>query len=216
MEMNPSKTAKTKCLLTFLLANMFALPAAFAAEITGTISFIKKPPMVGIVYVPSSQSDQYAPVIDQVDKQFTSKMAVVNAGNLVTFKNSDDVEHNVFANDTSQSAKFDVGLMSPGGEKKIKVDWDKNSIVRVGCKIHPKMRTYLAAIDTPFHQILEFQKGTQEYTFSIKNVPADSNKVVFSIPKYDLLTVELTSGSIWTAEITKKGKVRGLLTINQK
>ncbi|MCL1067945.1 hypothetical protein L2735_14210 [Shewanella olleyana] len=172
--------------------------------------------MVGIAYVPSQTVSEFSPEIDQLDKQFTTKMAVVNSGNKVIFKNSDNVEHNVFANDLSQSAKFDVGLMTPGGKKEITVDWQDNSIVRVGCKIHPKMRTYLASINTPFHKIIEFSKDTQEYTFVINNIPDDAKQVLFAIPKYDLITLDISSGSDWSSDITKKGKVRGQITIIKK
>ena len=154
-----------------ILILIISLPSsAIAVSIHGTITFIKKPPLVGIAYVPAEQSSIADAEIDQLDKQFTSKMVVIKPGDSVTFKNSDNVEHNVFANDVAQSAKFDVGLMPPGEEKQIVVDWKENSIVRVGCKIHPKMRTYLASIDTPYHKIIEFENGKQQYSFTINNI----------------------------------------------
>lgn len=189
---------------------------AIAQSISGTITFIKKPPMVGIAYIPSTTSNTIPAEIDQLDKQFTTKMAVIKPGDSVTFKNSDNVEHNVFANDVKESAKFDVGLMPPGGEKQIRVDWKENSIVRVGCKIHPKMRTYLASIDTPYHKIIEFQKGKQEYKFTINNIPKDSKALFFNIPKYDVVALDLSVGTSWTMDITKKGKVRGHITIEKE
>lgn len=187
-----------------------------AKNISGTISFIKKPPMVGIAYIPSEASNSLKAEIDQLDKQFTAKMVVAKPGDSVTFKNSDNVDHNVFANDIKQSAKFDVGLMYPGGEKQVLVNWQENSIVRVGCKIHPKMRTYLAAIDTPYHEIIEFRKDKKTYAISIADVPESAQTLLFEIPKYDAVTIDLSTGSTWTADITKKGKLRGQITINQK
>jgi plastocyanin len=190
--------------------------STLATNISGTITFIKKPPLVGIAYIPSESTNENTTEIDQLNKQFTTKMAVIKPGHSVTFKNSDNVDHNVFANDKNQSAKFDVGLMAPGGEKQIKVDWKENSIVRVGCKIHPKMRTYLASIDTHYYEIIEFEKDKKEYSFTINNIPEDATTLMFNIPKYDVVTLDLTTGTSWSTDITKKGKLRGLISINKK
>ena len=212
---------RMKLKLSPLLACLMALSSVFishatdATEIKGTISFLKKPPLVGIAYIPSQAENDRMAEIDQVDKQFTSKMAVVKPGQSVTFKNSDDVDHNVFANDPKQMAKFDVGLMQPGGEKEITVDWEEESIVRVGCKIHPKMRTYLTALNTPFFKVIEFTKGTSEYTFNLEQVPADAAKLIFRIPKYDPIEIDLTQGNSWQLDITKKGKTRGAITVSK-
>lgn len=187
-----------------------------AESIHGSITFIKKPPLVGIAYIPFENENVPIVEIDQLDKQFTSKMAVIKSGEYITFKNSDIVEHNVYANDFKQSAKFDVGLMPPNGEKKVLIDWKEDIIVRVGCKIHPKMRTYLASIDTPYHKIIEFQKGAKEYTFTINNIPKYSQTLFFNIPKYDVVVLDLTVGTSWAMDITKKGKIRGHIKINKK
>ena len=188
---------------------------AFAGDLSGTISFKKKPPLVALAYLPVQDKNVNTAVIDQKNKQFKTKMAVVKSGGTVVFKNSDEVEHNVFANDKKLSAKFDVGLMQPGGEKNIQIDWQENSIVRVGCKIHPKMRTYLAAVDTSYYQVLEFNKKEKTYDFQIADIPNDASTFKFSIPKYDEVTIDISKGSSWTVDITKKGKVRGQLTISK-
>ncbi|WP_153916184.1 plastocyanin/azurin family copper-binding protein [Shewanella sp. TC10] len=200
-----------------ILILIISLPSsAIAVSIHGTVTFIKKPPLVGIAYVPAEQSSIADAEIDQLDKQFTSKMVVIKPGDSVTFKNSDNVEHNVFANDVAQSAKFDVGLMPPGEEKQIVVDWKENSIVRVGCKIHPKMRTYLASIDTPYHKIIEFENGKQQYSFTINNIPEGSEVLYFKVPKYDVVAIDITDSTSWTMDITKKNKIRGHVTIDKK
>jgi plastocyanin len=199
-----------------IIATLGQSSYTLAKSISGTISFIKKPPLVGIAYIPSEDSYTSKSAIDQLNKQFTAKMVVAKPGDSVTFRNSDNVDHNVFANDIKQSAKFDVGLMYPGGEKQVLVNWQENSIVRVGCKIHPKMRTYLASINTPHYEIIEFQKDKKTYTFTIANVPESANTLLFDIPKYDTVTIDLSTDSSWTAKITKNDKLRGNITINKK
>ncbi|MCL1144184.1 hypothetical protein [Shewanella gaetbuli] len=210
------KLTLASCFNRLILVATISVSAQInATTIKGTITFVKKPPLVGIAYIPIADISptQETVVIDQIDKQFTTNMAVISSGGEVTFKNSDNVEHNVFANDAKQSAKFDVGLMQPGGEKKIKVDWQQNSIVRVGCKIHPKMRTYLSTINTPFHRIIEFEKGQQQYQFSLNQIPDNADIFSFKIPKYDAVNIDLLTGSSWEVDITKNGKIRGHITI---
>ena len=142
-------------------------------------------------------------------------MVVVPVGQSVKFKNSDAVDHNVFANDRKQNAKFDVGLMNPGGEKDITVDWQENTIVRVGCKIHPKMRTYIATVNTPYYQVLEFSKNSNEYNFKIDNVPENATSVILHIPKYDLIELDFSEDKAWELPIVKKGKTRGTLKVRK-
>lgn len=174
-----------------------------------------KPPLAGLVYIPSNEQLKSAPLVDQLDKNFTRKMVVVPVGQSVKFKNSDAVDHNVFANDRKQNAKFDVGLMNPGGEKDITVDWQENTIVRVGCKIHPKMRTYIATVNTPYYQVLEFSKNSNEYNFKIDNVPENATSVILHIPKYDLIELDFSEDKAWELPIVKKGKTRGTLKVRK-
>ena len=82
-----------------------------AETLTADIVFDKKPPKVGVLYVPGSG----APIngeLNQQDKKFLSKMVVVSPNSTISFKNSDSVDHNIFANDMKTGVRFDVGLMN--------------------------------------------------------------------------------------------------------
>ncbi len=182
---------------------------SLADTLKGKIQFTSKPPLAALVYIPSSKPSEHPMEIDQLDKAFTKKMLVVSPGEDINFKNSDTVNHNIFVNDLKYGAKFDVGLMPPGENKKIPVNWAENSIIRVGCKIHPKMRTYLANIKTEQYKIIEFEKDKQEYTFEIANLPNDTQKVIIKIPKYDTIEADISSQKPTSLPLLKRGKKRG-------
>lgn len=202
-----------KMLIAFVF--VFSSQVLAATSIQGTVTFLAKPPLVGIVYLPTKEQLKNSPSVDQIGKQFTEKMLVIPSNSSIKFKNSDDVDHNVFANDRKQNAKFDIGLMSPGDERNIMIDWKENSIVRVGCKIHPKMRTYLATLNTPYFRVLEFDKNRQKYRFEIENIPDGATTVILNIPKYTLVKIDISQGKSWEVPILKKGNVRGSIEVKK-
>ncbi len=201
-------------ILLVTLVLMAPLAGLCDTLIKGSIDFNGRPPLVGIIYVPSNEVKPAVPVIDQIDKTFTHKMVVVSQGEKVVFNNSDAVEHNVFANDANAGARFDVGLMKPGGQRHVAVGWKDGALVRVGCKIHPRMRTYLATINTQHYQILEFDKSQRHYEFSLE-VPDDAQSIILRIPKYDDVTVDISEGTLWQHPIIKMERSRGQLTLKK-
>ena len=207
-----------KLLLTVPITSaclLLATQTPLADTISGEIHFSSKPPLVALIYIPSASPSGLPADIDQIDKAFTKKLIVVSQGSSVNFKNSDSVDHNVFVNDLKHGAQFDVGLMAPGGNKHIKVDWSENSIVRVGCKIHPRMRTYLANIKTRHYTIVEFDKTKQRYQFEISDIPDDAGSVVVKIPKYDVIKLDIERKGSSKAPIVKRGKQRGEFFVNR-
>jgi plastocyanin len=190
---------------------------ANATEITlnGSISFSGNPPLAALIYVPGKPSQTQSPKIDQVGKQFTESIVVSTPGAEVLFKNSDVVEHNVFANDAKHNAKFDVGLMLSGGEKYIPVNWDAGSMIRVGCKIHPRMRTYIATVNASFNRVINFSNAQKTFPLNLAGIPAGSQKLIIQIPKYDEIKLDLSKADSWTVAITKNGKQRGEITLKK-
>ena len=210
---NRNKTPLHARLTTILLGGLLALPVTAADQFTGQISFSSRPAVVAVLYVPGPGAQAQTPVVDQVDKQFAESLVVVAPGESVEFKNSDAVDHNIFANDIRKNARFDVGLMPPGGQQAIPADWNENTLVRVGCKIHPKMRMYIASLEARYHKVVEFDSRTREYPLSLAGVPADAETLVVRIPKYDVVELDLRGASAWTVPLTKGGKPRGEITL---
>lgn len=75
-------------------------------------------------------------VVEQKQKQFSTPKLEVKVGDSVTFKNSDDVNHNIFS--LSDSKSFDLGSYPKGQSRS--VVFDKPGVVEVECAIHPDMR----------------------------------------------------------------------------
>ena len=204
-------TAKLVIVTLFLIGSS----AATADVISGKLEFVKKPPFTGILYVSNAGESDKKPAIDQKDKAFTTKIAVGSPNNIMQFSNSDTFDHNIYANDKKQKVKFDVGLMTPGNSTKLKMVWPDDSLVRVGCKIHPKMRSYVANIKSDHYHPFAFEKKVKSYDFKIEQVPSDKKLLTLLMPKYDKQIIELAKGESKIIEITRKGKVKGSLTITR-
>lgn len=187
-----------------------------ADVITGEITFAKKAPFAGVLFVKQSKPATASASMDQVNKVFTKKVTLGAPGTDVTFNNGDSFDHNIFANDLENNISFDIGLMPAGQSSDIKMDWKEDTIVRIGCKIHPKMRSYIANVNSDYYQEFEFVKKVKSYPVNIANVPAEQHEIVLLIPKYEKVTVTLLKGETKTVDITKKGKVRGSLIVSRQ
>lgn len=187
---------------------------ALAGTISGEISFAKKPPQFAVIYVDDG-SQVNTQVLNQKDKEFSAPVVVGSQGGKVSLKNGDQVEHNIYSNDASSGVNFDVGLMSPGSSKEINVTWENDQLVRVGCKIHPKMRSYIATISSKHYQEFEFDRSKNRFEVNIENVPDSAKTVKMMLPKYDPIEVQLAPGAQLEIPITRKGAVKGSLTLTR-
>ena len=80
--------------------------------------------------------------VDQANQQFSIKTLTVKAGDTVTFKNSDDVTHNITI-DSPDGDGDDLGLQKPGESLTTKIT--KPGEYSVHCHIHPKMKMKIVA-----------------------------------------------------------------------
>jgi len=197
-----------------LLVGLVFAPYAVADTINGTLTFDKKAAFVGLFYANEVTQGPSAASVDQKGKLFTDKLAVVGKGGNVEFNNSDDFQHNIFANDPNTNVKFDVGLMEPGQTSNVDVDWSENTLTRVGCKIHPRMRTYIANVTTETYQVIDFQKKDKSYQINL-DVAAGQNHFSLVIPKYDKIDISLGKGESKTVDVTRKGKKKATLTLSR-
>ncbi|PCJ44997.1 MAG: hypothetical protein COA99_06005 [Moraxellaceae bacterium] len=191
-----------------------------ADTVKGEIIFDKKASFSGVVYMTgketkTSPSPSNQSFVDQKDKRFTKKMVVTHTGSTIMFKNSDAIDHNIFANDPGTGIKFDVGLMSPAQEKSITFDWEENSLVRFGCKIHPKMKSYIFASPTEYFQVLEFEKKVKTYPFVLENVPANLLSLSLKIPKYEEFMIDLKNGESKQVDVMRKGKKKATMNVSR-
>jgi plastocyanin len=98
-------------------------------------------------------------IVLQQNKQFVPHVIAVPAGSSVVFRNSDDINHNVF----SLSPHFDTGLYGKDGEKE--ETFDRPGVVQLLCNIHSAMLGYVVVVDTPY-----FAPADGSGAFSIKGV----------------------------------------------
>ena len=190
-------------------------PLTFADTVTGSISFLKKPPLAGLLYINGGSGLATHDQLDQKDKKFTKDILVRSKQGEIVFDNSDSVDHNIFTNDTKINSKFDVGLMSTGNQIKKVFDWPAGSFVRIGCKIHPKMKSYIVTTDSAHYESFQFKRSTGPYQFALADIPSDQHELTLIIPKYDPVNISLSVGETKTITIIKKGKEKGSITIKR-
>lgn len=96
------------------------------------------------------------------EKRFAPRVLAVPVGSSVTFRNEDEIFHNVFS--LSPAATFDTGLHKGGAETVVK--FEKPGVIELLCNIHATMMGYLVVVDTPYYAVSDGNGG-----FLIKGVP---------------------------------------------
>lgn len=198
--------------LAVTLAILIVNPV-LADTVKGTLNFIKKPAKAGVVYEIKSSFNKVTGTINQENKEFIELIGVASHQGELKMNNNDKFEHNIFANDLQQDIKFDIGLMPPGTSQNIVADWKPNSIVRIGCKIHPKMRSYVANIPSDNYKSFELNSKEKSFSFELNNV--SESKVTLLLAGMDNIELSLAKGESKTVDIIRKGKSQGQLSISR-
>lgn len=201
----------------FLLPILVVGHSIRADALKGVFDFPERAPYVALVYFADDQErgPELCGDLDQMNKEFEQRMVAGKSGCMVEFRNSDGVQHNIFASDGKNGVAFDIGLLSPGELSSVKVDWQEGSVIRVGCKIHPKMRSYIANVPAKRFAIVEFRDGSGAYEFSIEDVPDGLMEVVVWFPSMDGIMVGVVKGGKVERDITRKGKTYGTLKMSR-
>lgn len=210
-------------LLCSTLGTMFAVSASgqegtdATGKLVGQVSFSKKPPKVALVYFSEDTGLTGDVTVDQLNKQFATYLAVGSPGQQMVFKNSADIAHNVYADDPVRGVKFDLGLVEPQSEFSAvrTISWESGGVVKIGCKIHPKMRAYIASLASRFYAVVPLE-GRQEASFELEAPEAGLTKVVVWIPKYDRLEVAIASGETLEVTLERNGKPKGTLVLSRE
>ena len=205
-------------LLHIFVITIYLSIAAFSANadvISGKIEFLKKPPKAGVIYEVKSSYKTISPRLNQTNKQFSEMIVVGSMKSSLHLKNEHSLDHNIFANDIKQDVKFDVGLMSPASDTDINLDWKENTLVRVGCKIHPKMRSYIANIPSDNFVSFEFSKKQKNAPFELGNVLAGSDTFFLLLAGYDSLEIKIKKGETKSVDLVRKGKKKGIIELTR-
>ncbi|MDJ0842594.1 MAG: hypothetical protein QNK37_39205 [Acidobacteriota bacterium] len=192
-------------------------PTLKAGEVKVAFTFEKRPPAVGLVYMKDDAGLDLKkkPVVDQKNKQFTSKVVITTPDSEIQLKNSDDISHNIYANDPANNVNFDIGLADPGTTLRKKVDWEKDTVVKIGCKIHPQMRAWIANIESRFYSIIPFEKTKLAYHAVLENVPETLTTVRVWLPGYDAIEAVLPATGRVELELIKRGKKKGVVVLSR-
>jgi plastocyanin len=135
-------------------------------------------------------------VIQQKEKRFVPRWAVVQRGTTIEFPNNDNIYHNVFS--LSSGNSFDLGLYNSSSEAKTHV-FNEAGAVDIYCNIHPQMAA--STLVVPNHY---FSKVKADGTYEIVGVPGGKRKVVAWAPGSHLTAqwVEVEGGG--NAELNLK------------
>lgn len=205
-----------KTIFSTVIASLLS-STVHAGTVEGVLTFEKRNPYVALAYF-SDAADGGPDVcgtLDQKDKAFSEMLVVGKTGCDIQFHNSDDTDHNIFANDLESGVGFDVGLIPPGGDASTVVNWNEGRLVRLGCKIHPKMVSYIANLPTKRYTIIEFESGDLETKFAVADVAAESVQFELVLEPLDQVSVTLKPGESVEVDVTYKGKVFGKLALSR-
>jgi plastocyanin len=101
-------------------------------------------PVAGGVPVASATATASA-AIDQIDREFTPLVTVVQTGTRIRFPNKDNVAHDVYS--FSPAKRFELKLYRDVPSQP--VTFDKAGLAVLGCNIHDSMVAYVLIVDTP-------------------------------------------------------------------
>ncbi len=186
-----------------LLPGLFTLPAT---EVQVELRLERQPPAVALAWI-EGQSDWAAEtvVIDQRGRAFLPELAVCPPGGTVAIHNNDDQQHNVFALDQRLGVDRDLGLGQPGTVLELPVTWAAGEVVRAGCKIHPQMRLWVAAIPTRHHATVRWPADQRTITLTLSAIPLGATTVRVWTPKTDPVSVAIGG----EADLTRQSVVIG-------
>lgn len=156
-----------------------------------------------LVYVKEGASPAASPaeaaMVDQVGCVFVPHVAVVRAGQKVTFRNSDDVLHNVR---TVAKVNKAFNIAQPvKGMQTLKTFERPEVGIQLRCDVHFWMVSYLHVLDHPYYAVT-----SEEGSFEIKDLPPGRYVIEAWHEKLGAQTaeVEIGEGETKTADFSFK------------
>jgi plastocyanin/outer membrane murein-binding lipoprotein Lpp len=142
-------------------------------------------------------------VIQQKEKRFVPRWAVVQRGTTIEFPNNDNIYHNVFS--LSSGNSFDLGLYNSSSEAKTHV-FNEAGAVDIYCNIHPQMAASTLVVPNRL-----FAKVKADGTYEIGGVPSGKRKVVAWAPGSHLTAqwVDLDGGAAAELNLKLESKSAG-------
>jgi plastocyanin len=156
---------------TILILLALGAMAAQAGNISGKVTAGKGNSVVWVEPVAGKTfpKPDKPPTIDQKSLLFQPHILVVPVGAAVEFRNSDNVQHNIFWPSISGNKKLGHNLGTwPKGQIR-SFQFDTPGVVPLLCNVHPEMSGYVVVTPTPY-----FAETDLAGNFKIANVPDGS------------------------------------------
>ena len=193
----------------FCLSSALA-KTGMAATIKGEINFKYTVPYTGLLYLYDEPNQAEENIeIQQKDREFNQKIFVAHPGTTIKFKNSDEISQNVFAYSLENNVNFDLGLIKPGESTEINVDWEPYSVVRIGSKVSPKARAYIANIPGALYSTLDLGPRIKTYEVTMNIHDREALSFGLWLPKYDPIKITLKPGEKIVFPLMKNGTKHG-------
>lgn len=135
-----------------------------------------------------------APQIDQKECVFIPRMVIVPVGGTVEFLNSDRLLHNIRSQNIKHNRAFN--RTQPRG-RTIPITFTAPEIVRIGCDLHPWMRSWVVVAEHPYYAITG-----DDGSFSLDNVPPGQYVLEVWHETLRSVTREITVGDGGLSDLT--------------
>ena len=96
-------------------------------------------------------------IMDQINRQFSPRVLVIQKNQAVAFPNSDDTRHHIYS--FSKPKPFEIKMYKGGDSKQL--TFNQSGIVVLGCNIHDQMVGYIYVADNQ-HTLLTNAQGKAE------------------------------------------------------
>ena len=189
---------------------LISMQASVAGTIEGEINFRYVVPYTGLIYFYDESNEHIESIeIQQKDREFNQKIFVAHPGSTIKFRNSDEISQNVFANSPENNVTFDLGLIKPGDSTEINVDWEPYSVIRIGSRVNPKARAYIANIPGEMYSPLDLGPRVKNYAVTMNIYNREILSFGIWLPKYDPVKITLKPGEKITFPLMKNGSKHG-------
>jgi NMD protein affecting ribosome stability and mRNA decay len=128
-------------------------------------------------------------ILDQYSRNFVPDLLVVRVGQVVEFRNSEDVDHNVaVVRSPTGTRVFDT---STSPYAKYEHTFDREGRYDVTCDVHPGMRATIVATTTPYALVVD-----QSGRFTFADLEPGTYKLTLSGTRSLQRTVEVTGDRV--------------------
>jgi plastocyanin len=122
-------------------------------------------------------------VLDQISKSFVPEVLIVRVGQIVEFRNSEDIDHNVAVIRSPAGTRiFDT---STPAFQKYEHTFDRTGRYEVSCDVHPGMRATIFATAAPYSTIVDSSRQFKfadlppgPYRLALVNGPTPVDRVI--------------------------------------